>query len=63
MKAVRYHSYGASDVLVVEEVDRPVTGPGQVVLRVAGTAFNLLAYCRRCSRCHSRTFRTTTSRA
>lgn len=43
MKAMRYHSYGGSDVLVSEaEVDRPVAGPGQVVLRVAGTAFNLL---------------------
>jgi NADPH:quinone reductase-like Zn-dependent oxidoreductase len=42
MKAVRYHSYGDSDVLVHEEADRPVAGPGQVVVRVAGTAFNLL---------------------
>lgn len=40
MKAVRYHSYGDSDVLVYEEADRPVAGPGQVVVRVAGTAFN-----------------------
>ncbi|GAA2620792.1 NADP-dependent oxidoreductase [Dactylosporangium fulvum] len=40
MKAVRYHSYGGSDVLVHEDVDRPVAGPGQVVLRVAGAAFN-----------------------
>jgi NADPH:quinone reductase-like Zn-dependent oxidoreductase len=42
MKATRYHSYGDSDVLVYEEVDPPVAGVGQVVLRVAGTAFNLL---------------------
>jgi NADPH:quinone reductase-like Zn-dependent oxidoreductase len=40
MKAVRYHSYGDSDVLVYEEADRPVAGRGQVVLRVAGTSFN-----------------------
>jgi NADPH:quinone reductase-like Zn-dependent oxidoreductase len=40
VKAVRYHSYGDSDVLVYEETDHPVAGPGQVVLRVAGTAFN-----------------------
>jgi NADPH:quinone reductase-like Zn-dependent oxidoreductase len=39
---VRYHSYGDSDVLVYEEVDRPVAGPGQVVVRVAGAAFNPL---------------------
>jgi NADPH:quinone reductase-like Zn-dependent oxidoreductase len=42
MKAVRYHSYGDSDVLVYEDADRPVAGPGQVVVRVAGTAFNPL---------------------
>ncbi len=40
MKAVRYHSYGDSDVLVYEDADRPVAGAGQVVVRVAGTAFN-----------------------
>ncbi len=40
MKAVRYHSYGASDVLVREDVDRPVPAAGEVVIEVAGTAFN-----------------------
>lgn len=40
MKAVRYHSYGASDVLVYEEADRPKAGVDQVVVRVAGAAFN-----------------------
>jgi NADPH:quinone reductase-like Zn-dependent oxidoreductase len=40
MKAVRYHAYGDSDVLVYEEADRPVAGPGQVVVQVAGTSFN-----------------------
>ena len=40
MKAVRYHSYGDSDVLVYEEADRPEAGPGQVVVQVAGTSFN-----------------------
>ncbi|HZO32758.1 MAG TPA: NADP-dependent oxidoreductase [Chloroflexota bacterium] len=40
MKAVRYHAYGGSDVLVYEKADRPVAGPGQVVVRVAGTSFN-----------------------
>jgi NADPH:quinone reductase-like Zn-dependent oxidoreductase len=40
MKAVRYHSYGDSGVLVYEDADRPVAGPGQVVVQVAGTAFN-----------------------
>jgi len=40
MKAVRYHSYGDSGVLAYEEADRPAAGPGQVVLQVAGAAFN-----------------------
>ncbi|MFF5343438.1 NADP-dependent oxidoreductase [Streptomyces althioticus] len=40
MKAVRYHSYGGSDVLVYEEADRPVPGVGHVVVRVAGTSYN-----------------------
>src|SRR5260370_40727202 len=40
MKAMRYHSYGDSGVLVYEEADRPVANAGQVVVKVAGTAFN-----------------------
>jgi NADPH:quinone reductase-like Zn-dependent oxidoreductase len=42
LKAVRYHSYGDSSVLVYEDADRPVAGPGQVVVDVAGAAFNPL---------------------
>jgi NADPH:quinone reductase-like Zn-dependent oxidoreductase len=42
MKAVRFHSYGDSGVLVCEDTDRPVPGPGQVVVKVAGAAFNPL---------------------
>ncbi|WP_344525701.1 NADP-dependent oxidoreductase [Streptomyces albiaxialis] len=40
MKAVRYHRYGDSDVLVHEEAERPVPGAGQVLVRVAATSFN-----------------------
>jgi NADPH:quinone reductase-like Zn-dependent oxidoreductase len=40
VKAVRYHTYGDSDVLVYEDADRPVAGPGQVVVKMAGAAFN-----------------------
>ncbi|GAA1757811.1 NADP-dependent oxidoreductase [Streptomonospora arabica] len=40
MKAVRYHRYGDSDVLVYEEAERPAPGPGQVLVKVAGTSFN-----------------------
>jgi NADPH:quinone reductase-like Zn-dependent oxidoreductase len=42
MKAVRYHSYGDSGVLVYEDAGRPVAGAGQVVVKVAGAAFNPL---------------------
>ncbi|MQY30089.1 NADP-dependent oxidoreductase [Nocardia aurantia] len=40
MKAVRFHAYGDTDVLVYEEAKRPVAGTGQVVVRVTATAFN-----------------------
>jgi NADPH:quinone reductase-like Zn-dependent oxidoreductase len=42
MKAMRYRSYGDSGVLVYEDADRPVPGPGQVLVEVAGAAFNPL---------------------
>jgi NADPH:quinone reductase-like Zn-dependent oxidoreductase len=40
MKAVRFHEYGGIDVLRYEEVDRPRPGPGEVLVQVAGAAFN-----------------------
>jgi len=40
MKAVRCRSFGDSGVLVLEDADLPVAGPGQVVVKVAGAAFN-----------------------
>ncbi|PVY98004.1 NADP-dependent oxidoreductase [Actinomycetospora cinnamomea] len=42
MKAVRFHEYGGPDVLRYEDVERPVPGAGQVRVRVAGSAFNLV---------------------
>src|SRR5258706_3730996 len=42
MKAVRYHSYGDSSVMVYEDSDRPVAGAGQAAVKVARTAFNPL---------------------
>jgi NADPH:quinone reductase-like Zn-dependent oxidoreductase len=42
MKAMRFHSYGGSDVLALEDTDRPTAGPGEVVVKVAGTSFNYL---------------------
>ncbi|HEX5288614.1 MAG TPA: NADP-dependent oxidoreductase [Streptosporangiaceae bacterium] len=40
MKAVRYHSYGGPGVLAYEDAERPAAGAGQVVVKVAGAAFN-----------------------
>ena len=40
MKAVRFHEYGDSDVLVYEDVAEPVPGAGEVRIRVAASAFN-----------------------
>ncbi len=40
MKAVRFHEYGGPDVLRYEDVEQPVPGAGQVLVRVAATSFN-----------------------
>lgn len=40
MKAVLFHEHGGPEVLRFEDVERPVAGPGQVLVRVAGVAFN-----------------------
>ncbi|MEU8718523.1 NADP-dependent oxidoreductase [Streptomyces sp. NPDC048663] len=40
MKAVRFHEYGDPDVLHYEDVEQPVSGAGQVLIRVAATSFN-----------------------
>jgi len=40
MYAIRFHTYGSPSVLRLEQVDRPVPGPGQVLVKVAGTSFN-----------------------
>ncbi|MFE6386380.1 NADP-dependent oxidoreductase [Nocardiopsis dassonvillei] len=40
MKAVRFHEFGGSEILRHEDVDRPVPGPGQVLVRVTATSFN-----------------------
>ena len=37
-KAVRYDEFGGIDVLRVEEVERPVSGDGQVLVRVKAAA-------------------------
>lgn len=40
MKAIRYHEFGSIEVLRREEVERPVPGAGQVLVKVAATSFN-----------------------
>jgi len=40
MKAVRFHQFGTPEVLSYEDAERPVAGEGQVLVRVAGSAFN-----------------------
>ncbi|BCJ48307.1 NADPH:quinone reductase [Actinoplanes ianthinogenes] len=40
MKAVRFHEYGDPAVLRYEDVEQPVPGAGQVLIRVAATSFN-----------------------
>ncbi|NUP45885.1 MAG: NADP-dependent oxidoreductase [Catenulispora sp.] len=40
MKAIRFHEFGTSEVLRYEDVDRPVPGAGEVLVRVAATSFN-----------------------
>lgn len=40
MKAMRFHEFGSSEVLRYEDVERPVPGAGQVLVRVAATSFN-----------------------
>ncbi|GIF62444.1 NADPH:quinone reductase [Asanoa ishikariensis] len=37
---MRIHGYGGPDVIVADEVPRPVPGDGELLVRVAATAFN-----------------------
>jgi NADPH:quinone reductase-like Zn-dependent oxidoreductase len=39
-KAVRFDEYGGIDVLRVAEVDRPVPGPGEFLVRVEAAGIN-----------------------
>ncbi|CAN5456502.1 hypothetical protein BH10ACT1_BH10ACT1_21310 [soil metagenome] len=40
MKAIRFHEFGDPDVLLLEDVEMPVPGQGQVRIEVAATSFN-----------------------
>src|SRR5580658_3377288 len=39
-RAVRFDQYGGLDVLQVVEVERPIAGPGQVLVRVKAAGIN-----------------------
>ncbi|WP_188511567.1 NADP-dependent oxidoreductase [Conyzicola nivalis] len=40
MQAVRFHEFGGPEVLRYEQADQPVAAQGEVLIRVAGSAFN-----------------------
>lgn len=40
MKAVRFHEFGGPEVLRYEDAERPSAGQGEVLVRVAGSAFS-----------------------
>ena len=40
MKAIVYHKYGSPDVLQLQEVDDPVVGDGDVLVKVRAAAVN-----------------------
>ncbi|WP_433418396.1 quinone oxidoreductase family protein [Microtetraspora malaysiensis] len=42
MRRIRYHAYGGPEVLVMEETDPPIPGPGQVRLRVEAIGANFV---------------------
>ncbi len=42
MRAVRFHDYGAEDVLTVDEVPEPAISPDEVLVRVHSCAVNHL---------------------
>lgn len=42
MKAIVHHRYGTPDVLALEDVDRPVAGDDQVLVRVTAASLNAL---------------------
>ncbi|HXO40439.1 MAG TPA: quinone oxidoreductase [Thermoanaerobaculia bacterium] len=42
MHAVRVHQFGGPEVLVYEEVDDPLAGPGQVVVRIEASGLNFI---------------------
>lgn len=44
MKAIRFHQYGGPDVLVVEQINAPEPGPGQIKIAVKAAGVNQLDF-------------------
>jgi len=44
MKAIVYHNYGSSDVLKVEEIEKPTAGDDEVLIKVRAAAANPLDF-------------------
>jgi len=42
MKAIVHHNYGSPDVLTYEEVEKPVAGDNQVLIKVHAASLNAL---------------------
>ena len=67
VRAVRYDEFGGIDVLRIDEVERPVPGDGQVLVRVKAAGINISEAVIRtgavggCSRRRSRPGRVATS--
>ena len=40
MKAIRIHSYGGPEVVVLEEIGKPAAGAGQVLVKVRAAGIN-----------------------
>ena len=42
MKAIVHYDYGSPDVLILAEIEKPVPGPGQVLIKVRAASLNML---------------------
>jgi NADPH2:quinone reductase len=42
MKAIRFHRHGGTEVLVLDELEEPTPGPGQVLVGVEGAGVNFI---------------------
>ena len=40
MKAIRFHNYGGPEVLHLDDIPRPVPGPGELLIKVHAATVN-----------------------